>query len=137
MPLPSRPDSAPDALPFRLRIRLDFGAGARIGPGKADLIEAVARTGSISAAGRELGMSYRRAWLLLDAVNRMFVEPVVVASAGGAHGGGAQVTDFGRRMVAAYRELERDCEAIADERFAPFAARLSPDAPDTGPLGED
>ena len=74
------------------RLRITFAPGMRLGPGKMDLIEAVGRTGSISAAGRELGMSYRRAWLLIDQVNAVFTEPVVVASAGGAQGGGAQLT---------------------------------------------
>ena len=123
--------------PFRLTLRLDFGAGARIGPGKVALIEAVDRTGSISAAGREMGMSYRRAWLLLDAVNRMFVEPVVTASAGGAHGGGAQVTPFGRGLVETYRALERDCGALADRRFAAYMERLDPDAAPAEPVGDD
>jgi molybdate transport system regulatory protein len=121
---------------FRLQLRLDLGAGARIGPGKVDLIEAVGRTGSISAAGRDLGMSYRRAWLLLDAVNRMFEEPVVTASVGGAHGGGAVVTPLGQALIAAYRALEAECAAAADSRFAPFVDRLRAN-PEAGPGDHD
>lgn len=103
-------------------LRIDFGPAMRLGPGKIALLEAVGRTGSISAAGRELGMSYRRAWLLVDQVNRLFREPVVMAAAGGAHGGGARLTERGARLVAAYRRIEaRTRRAIAEE-LAPFAA---------------
>lgn len=112
---------------FRLSVRVDFGREARVGPGKIALVEAVARTGSISAAGRALGMSYRRAWMLLDALNRMFDEPVVTASAGGAQGGGAQVTAFGLALVEAYRGLEAECAATGERRFAAFKGRLRPD----------
>lgn len=102
------------------RVRIVFGPHAGLGPGKIDLLDAIGRTGSISAAGRALGMSYRRAWLLVDAVNKLFAQPAVIASAGGAHGGGAQLTPFGRALVAAYRRVEaRTCAAIAEE-FAPF-----------------
>jgi molybdate transport system regulatory protein len=101
------------------RLRIVLAGGQRLGPGKADLLEAIGRTGSISAAGRELGMSYRRAWLLVDAVNGMFRRPVVLASAGGAHGGGAELTEFGRSLVAAYRRIEaRTLVAIREELAA-------------------
>ena len=73
-----------------------------LGPGKVDLLEAIGRTGSISAAGRELGMSYRRAWLLVDALNHMFPDTLVSAAPGGSHGGGAKLTDYGRGVAAAY-----------------------------------
>jgi molybdate transport system regulatory protein len=113
-----------------LRITLD--AGMRLGPGKIDVLEAVGRTGSISAAGRELGMSYRRAWLLVDAVNRMFRRPVVLAAAGGAQGGGAQLTDFGHALVAAYRRIEDRTRAAIREELAAFESDLA-DAPDQSP----
>jgi molybdate transport system regulatory protein len=108
----------------RLRLRLQFGPQARLGPGKIDLLDAISRTGSISAAGREMGMSYRRAWLLVDAVNGMFEEPSVTASAGGSHGGGAALTPFGRDLVAAFRRLEEKARAAADEELGPALARL-------------
>jgi molybdate transport system regulatory protein len=96
----------------------------RIGPGKIDLLEAIERTGSISAAGRALGMSYRRAWLLVDELGRLFSRPVVVASAGGAHGGGARLTDFGLALIGAYRRIEaRTAQAIREE-LAPFETDL-------------
>lgn len=117
----------------RLRLRIVFGAGGPLGPGKIDLLEAVARTGSISAAGRELGMSYRRSWLLIDGVNRMFTAPSVVASAGGAQGGGAQLTPFGAALVAAYRRLEAQTRAAMLAEFAPFAGELAEVPVDSDP----
>ncbi len=121
----------------RPMLRVDFPGGARIGPGKIALLEAVERAGSITAAGKALGMSYRRAWLLLDALNRTFDAPVVTTASGGAHGGGATVTDFGQALIAAYRGLEADCARITADRLAPFAARLAPEAPRTENLSED
>jgi molybdate transport system regulatory protein len=103
----------------RLRIMVD-GTRRRLGPGKMDLLEAVGETGSISGAGRSLGMSYRRAWLLVDEVNRMFRRPVVVANAGGTNGGGAELTDFGRALVAAYRRIEDRTRVAIREELAPF-----------------
>lgn len=84
-----------------------LGKGApAIGPGKAELIERIGATGSISAAARAMGMSYRRAWQLVEALNRDFRQPVVTTAIGGTRGGGAQVTPFGRRVVAAFRAME-------------------------------
>ena len=78
-----------------------------MGPGKADLLEAIERAGSISAAGRALGMSYRRTWMLVDTMNRCWSEPLVEAVPGGGRDRGAHVTDFGRKVLRAYRDLER------------------------------
>jgi molybdate transport system regulatory protein len=116
--VPVRKGGAGRAFP---RLRIAMGEGLILGPGKVDLIEAIERNGSISAAAREMGMSYRRAWLLVDALNRMFSRPLVVAAPGGARGGGAQITDFGRAVAAAYRRIEaRTREAIREE-LGPFA----------------
>jgi len=90
---------------FRLRIRR--GTDIAVGPGKIDLLEAIAKTGSITAAARALGMSYRRAWLLVDTMNRCFEEPVVVAETGGKRGGGTRLTATGRRAIAHYRRIEK------------------------------
>lgn len=90
----------------RLTLRLDFDTGSRLGPGKVALLEAIGRTGSIAAAGREFGMSYRRAWLLVDEVNRIFERPLVEARGGGRNGGGAALTDLGTEIVALYRSVE-------------------------------
>jgi molybdate transport system regulatory protein len=84
-----------------------LGRGApAIGPGKAELVERIGATGSISAAARAMGMSYRRAWQLVEALNRDFREPIVTTAIGGARGGGARVTPFGMKAVAAFRKME-------------------------------
>jgi molybdate transport system regulatory protein len=97
----------------RLTIRLDFSAGRRLGAGKVALLEAIEKTGSISAAGRAHQMSYRRAWLLVDELNQIFAEPVVSAHHGGVKGGGASLTDQGRRVVELYRDAEAKMRAAA------------------------
>ncbi|HEX9167767.1 MAG TPA: LysR family transcriptional regulator [Roseiarcus sp.] len=97
----------------RLTIRLDFELGRRLGAGKVALLESIDRTGSISAAGRAHQMSYRRAWLLVDELNRLFAAPLVAAHHGGARGGGAALTDQGRRIVALYRDAEAKMRAAA------------------------
>ena len=91
----------------RLTLRLDFATGQRVGPGKIALLQGVARHGSIAAAGRELGMSYRRAWLLVDELNHMFAEPIVSTKPGGRSGGGAWLTEYGQRLVSLYRAMEQ------------------------------
>jgi molybdate transport system regulatory protein len=90
----------------RYRIRVVFGEGEMIGPGKAELLERIGRTGSIAAAGREMGMSYKRAWQLVETLNGMFRAPLVESSRGGARGGGARVTEAGEAVLAEYRALE-------------------------------
>jgi molybdate transport system regulatory protein len=107
------------------RIRILMGEMTAMGPGRADLIDAVDRTGSISAAARDMGMSYRRAWLLIETTNASFVEPLVVANIGGCGGGGALVTEFGRSVVEHYRAMERKAaEAIAKD-FGVFGKLLA------------
>jgi molybdate transport system regulatory protein len=95
----------PNAGPLKVKVQLVCGADTAMGPGKADILEAIDNTGSISAAGRELGISYRRTWLLVDTMNRCWAEPVVDTRPGGARQG-AKLTDCGRRVLAAYRGLE-------------------------------
>lgn len=98
------------------RLRIMVRPGLVLGPGKIDLLHAIEKTGSISGAGRELGMSYRRAWLLVSALNEMFGRTLVTTSPGGTGGGGAQVTEFGRAVAEAYRRAdERSDEAIREE----------------------
>ena len=96
----------PDRLGLHLRVVL--GGAVAMGPGKAELLEGIAETGSIAAAGRRMGMSYKRAWLLVDAMNATFSGPLVDAAKGGAGGGGAALTPLGQRMLAAYRGLENE-----------------------------
>jgi molybdate transport system regulatory protein len=93
----------------RLRVSIVFESGARIGPGKAKLLESIRDTGSISAAAREMGMSYKRAWLLLDSMNQAFTELVVTAAPGGAGGGGATLTPFGAEVLERYRLIHDGC----------------------------
>ena len=113
----------PSNEPAVLSIRMRFDDQARIGPGKVALLEGIERTGSIAAAGREMGMSYRRAWLLVDAVNAMFEEPAVATAAGGAHGGGSTLTPLGAALVAAYRQVERDTLVSMEKHIGPLLAR--------------
>jgi len=90
----------------QFRLRISKGHDIAVGPGKIDLLEAIDKTGSISAAARSLGMSYRRAWLLVDTMNRCFRGPVVEAEAGGKRGGGTRVTALGSDVVRRYRRVE-------------------------------
>src|ERR1700684_3926320 len=101
----------------RWTIRLDFEFGRRLGAGKVALLESIDKTGSISAAGRAHQMSYRRAWLLVDELNQLFREPVVSAHHGGAKGGGASLTEQGRRIVALYRDAEGKIRAAAQREI--------------------
>jgi molybdate transport system regulatory protein len=97
----------------RLTVRVDFGADQALGPGKIRLLEAIGKTGSISRAGRALGRSYRRAWLLIDDMNRAFRAPVVATQPGGVRGGGAALTPFGRALIETYRAVETRAAAAA------------------------
>lgn len=100
----------------RLQIRVVFDSGLVLGPGKVDLLEHVRDTGSISAAGRRMKMSYKRAWDLIDAMNRHFATPVVETSKGGAGGGGAKLTAMGEEVVERYRRIQsRAAESIDAE----------------------
>jgi molybdate transport system regulatory protein len=97
----------------RLILRVDLASGARIGPGKVALLEEIARSGSISAAGRALRMSYRRAWELVEDLNRHLGVPVLSTAAGGSGGGGARLTEAGQALIAEYRALEAAARAGA------------------------
>jgi molybdate transport system regulatory protein len=101
----------------KLTLRVDFGARRSIGPGKIRLLEEVERTGSISEAGRKLGMSYRRAWLLIDDMNRCFNHAVVSAKPGGSQGGGTTVTKFGAGLIRQYRAIEAAALRAAKSRL--------------------
>jgi len=115
-PNPSATASAKPA--NRLSIRLDLASGARIGPGKVAVLEAIASTGSISAAGRMLGISYRRTWELVENLNTSLSGPVVETAAGGSRGGGATLTPLGKAVVARYRAIEDDCASAAKKHLA-------------------
>jgi molybdate transport system regulatory protein len=121
--------SGPDRVSLlELKPRLLHGGDFAIGPGKADLLDAILTHGSISAAARALGMSYRRAWLLVEVMNRCWAQPLVETMAGGAHGGGTQLTDTGVTVLAAYRALTAQLEAAgeASAALAALSALLRP-----------
>lgn len=104
-----------DPLP-QLWLRIRFGGGDFIGPGKAELLERIAATGSIAAAARTLGMSYKRAWSMAETLNAMFTEPLIAAARGGPGRGGATLTPRGEAVLAAYRTIESaSCQAATAE----------------------
>jgi molybdate transport system regulatory protein len=96
-----------------LFLRIKFGDRAFIGPGKVQLLELIGALGSISAAGKAMGMSYRRAWTLADGLNAAFASPLVVKQTGGSGGGGAMLTDLGREIIERYRRIESHAAASA------------------------
>lgn len=102
----------------KLSIRIDFTPDLRVGPGKILLLEAIAEQGSISAAARTLGMSYRRAWDLVEELNMIFGGAVVSSKSGGARGGGAALTGLGRDLIARYRAMERAAADAAEPHVA-------------------
>jgi molybdate transport system regulatory protein len=112
----------------RLKLTLILKSGARIGPGKAALLESVRATGSISAAACVMGMDYKRAWLLVDSLNRAFDAPVVERTTGGLRGGGASLTAFGEDLLARYRRLEATTAELAADDLAALECRALPDA---------
>ncbi|HUC66779.1 MAG TPA: winged helix-turn-helix domain-containing protein [Stellaceae bacterium] len=109
----------------RLTIRIDLAQEGAIGPGKIRLLELVGETGSISAAGRAMEMSYRRAWLLIDALNHLFKTPLVATKLGGKSGGGAALTPFGREVVRHYRALEDEAEHAVRPHLRALEAALA------------
>ena len=111
---------------MRVTLRLDFGPRRHLGHGKVRLLELIDENGSISSAARAMGMSYRRAWLLTDEVNRMFVEPVFATKLGGKGGGNAQLTEFGRSLVDLYRRMERQTENDFGADLRKLEAALAP-----------
>ena len=107
-----------------LTLRVLAGDFPAMGPGKARLITLIDSTGSISAAAREMGMSYRRAWQLVEAINASFNQPVVTTAVGGKRGGGTAVTDFGKRMVEAYYQMESKASAVIAADLGKYATHL-------------
>lgn len=111
----------PDPTYPNLLIRINLTADVLLGPGKADLLQGIAETGSISAAGRRMGMSYKRAWYLVDTMNGYFPEPLVVSSKGGRTGGGASLTATGRAALDCYRRIQKKAEAAIQAEIAHLA----------------
>ena len=97
-----------------LKIRIASGNAVAMGPGKADVLETIDACGSISSEAKQMHMSYRRAWELVDVMNKCFSQPLVTSSPGGHHGGGAQLTDFGRFILKSYRDLVSKAHTAAE-----------------------
>jgi molybdate transport system regulatory protein len=109
----------------RIVLKLDFGDGRTVGPGKIRLLELINECGSIAAAGRAMGVSYRRAWLLVDSLNTSFAQPAVATHLGGRGGGGAALTAFGRDLAKTYRDMERDARDVVEARLLALEAALT------------
>jgi len=114
----------PTLQPATIRIRIAVGEDIAIGQGKADLLEAIGRTGSIAAAARELQMSYRKAWLLVDEMNQCFRSPVVIAAKGGLMGGGAQVTPLGQDALGRFRQIQAKASTAIAADVKAFRKKL-------------
>jgi molybdate transport system regulatory protein len=124
------------AATIQYRLRIHLGDDIAVGPGKVDLLEAIGATGSITAAAKALGMSYRRAWLLVDTMNRCFATPVVTAAAGGASGGRTQLTETGAEIVRRYRRMEAAAAKAGATDLAALSRLLrSPPASARGKAG--
>lgn len=113
----------------KLTLRIDFDNGIRLGPGKVELLAGIAAHGSIRAAGAAMGMSYRRAWLLADEINRMFRQPSVFTRHGGKAGGGAGLTPFGEALLARCRRMEDAARACLADDLAALEADRDPAFP--------
>ena len=118
----------------KLTLRVDFDNATRLGPGKVRLLELIGEHGSISAAGRAMGMSYRRAWLLVDSLNHAFKEPVVLTQLGGSGGGGAALSGFGQAVVDHYRAMEHEAAAAVARRLHQLERALAASAEIRGDL---
>jgi molybdate transport system regulatory protein len=114
---PNAPAESPLA-----RVRVHLGPELMLGPGKAELLEGIAATGSIAEAGRRMGMSYQRAWSLVQTLNAGFAEPLVERQRGGSGGGGARLTATGEKVLLLYRAIESDCQRVVDKRAAALQA---------------
>jgi len=119
----SRKNAAKGTL--RPQIRIMFRKAIAMGPGKADLLQAIGETGSISAAARRMKMSYRRAWLLVDTMNQCFDGPLVETATGGNHGGGAQITELGKEVLRRYREMDAKASAAVAREIIAFTRLMA------------
>ncbi|MSP20225.1 MAG: LysR family transcriptional regulator [Alphaproteobacteria bacterium] len=108
------------------QVRVLYGGSYPLGPGKVRLLEAIGRAGSISAAARDAGMSYRRAWVLIDEVNHLFRSPLVETSTGGKGGGGAHLTGLGEIALQRYRSIEEKVRAVVDSELDALGELLAP-----------
>lgn len=129
MPTPAKAkqsvDTAASKPQARFRMRVTMGDVIAIGPGKIALVEAISETGSITAAAKSLDMSYRRAWLLLDELNRALKKPAVDSAKGGQHGGGSAVTDTGQQLIALYRRIEQTAASACQADLAKLTGLIA------------
>lgn len=109
-----------------LRVRIVMGDGLILGPGRVDLLDGIRETGSIAAAGRRMGMSYKRAWQLAESLNTTFRAPVIFATKGGVAGGGARLTELGNQVLDTYRALAHKARVTNEAELAFLADALSP-----------
>ena len=126
--MPRLAATVPRHLDATTRFRVQLKHAVAIGPGKADMLQGIAETGSIAEAGRRMGMSYQRAWSLVQAMNRDFVAPLVDKQRGGSAGGGARLTPTGEQVLAQYRRIEADAERAVARRLPQLLALVRPDA---------
>jgi molybdate transport system regulatory protein len=112
----------------QIRFRIDFGENSNIGPGKIELLELIERHGSVSQAARSMGISYRKAWRLLDSVNNSFATAATINSVGGSGGGGASITPFGKLLIERYREVERKLNGFAGDCLREIRAQVIADS---------
>jgi molybdate transport system regulatory protein len=115
-------------LDVKTRFRVQLKHAVAIGPGKADVLQAISETGSIAESGRRLGMSYQRVWSLVRAMNGDFIEPLVLTQRGGTAGGGAALTDVGVQVLSVYRAIERDAERAVAKRLPKLLKLIRPEA---------
>jgi len=116
--------SVPDSIQNPLKIRIAIGKTIAMGPGKADLLDAIDETGSISAAAKQMKMSYRRAWELVDVMNKSFNQPLVISSPGGVNGGGALLSGFGRSILQNYRDLVKKSSNAAHQELQQILSNI-------------
>lgn len=122
--MPKAPTGQPTLNP---RIRIYLGKEIALGPGKVELLKLVEETGSLSEAARCMKMSYMRAWLMVKVMNQSFREPVLATERGGASGGGAQLTECGRKVVALYDKMEQDSRAAMETSWQSLQGLLKKD----------
>lgn len=126
--LTMKPTLNASLLDEKMRFRVHIKHAVAIGPGKADVLQGIAETGSMAETGRRLNMSYQRVWALVRAMNGDFVEPLVAKQRGGASGGGAQLTDAGERVLAIYRGIEQDAQRAVARRLPELVKLIRSDA---------
>lgn len=119
---------SPENVRIHLRARMLYGEEIAMGPGKASLLESIAEKGSISAAAKHLKMSYRRAWLLVDTMNRCFASPLVISATGGKQGGGAHLSSLGIEVLNDYRAMEAEMMQISTKHLNELKKHLSTNA---------